>query len=380
MKKKSIVFIFGTRPEAIKLVPIIIKLRRLKLYDVSVCVTAQHRTMLDQVLSVFNIKVDIDLNLMKTVSSLADLTCSVLKNLTPELSILKPDLAIVHGDTTTTMASSLACFYNKIPVAHVEAGLRTGNIYAPWPEEINRKLAGCIAVLHFAPTVEAQKNLLSENIKESSVFVTGNTVIDTLFLAKNVINGDKKLFNKLSTQFSFINKNKTLILVTAHRRESFGNGIKSICDALVKISKSFNNIQIVFPVHYNPAVRNPVYKLLEHNDSINLIEPLEYISFVYLMSLSHIILTDSGGIQEEAPSLSKPVLVMRDTTERPDAIKNGTSMLVGTDPDKIYHSVTQLLTDHDHYDKMSLTKNPFGDGKASKRIIDQIKVYLSSNS
>jgi UDP-N-acetylglucosamine 2-epimerase (non-hydrolysing) len=368
---KKILLIFGTRPEAIKMAPLVLELQSRTEIEVEVCVTAQHREMLDQVLDLFELKPDYDLDLMQPGQDLYDITTKALLGLKGVLETSKPDLVLVHGDTTTTFASSLAAFYQRIPVGHVEAGLRTGNIYSPWPEEINRKLTGSLAQFHFAPTSKAQKNLLLENIDAANVHVTGNTVIDALVQVEKRIATDKELNKKLLAQFDFLDPNKKLILVTGHRRESFGDGFENICQALRTLAQQ-PDVQVLYPMHLNPNVREPVNRILHDVDNVFLIEPQEYLPFVYLMSRAYIILTDSGGVQEEAPSLGKPVLVMRDTTERPEAIDAGTVKLVGTDYDCIVNESMALLTDKQAYEKMSFAHNPYGDGKACQRIADII--------
>ena len=332
----NILFVFGTRPEAIKMSPIINYFKTIPDIRSYVCVTAQHRQMLDQVLNLFEIQPDFDLNIMQTQQDLTDVSCAVLQGLRGILKTLKPDRVLVHGDTTTTLASSLAAYYQQIPVAHIEAGLRTYDIYSPWPEEVNRKVTSCIADLHFAPTEQAKQNLIKENIPKGNIIVTGNTVIDALLSVVKKLNNDKTLNQYYEEKFSFLNKNKKVILVTGHRRESFGDGFERICQALAMLAER-SDVQIVYPVHLNPNVQKPVKKLLSHFNNVFLLEPLDYLPFVYLMTQSYLILTDSGGIQEEAPSLGKPVLVMRETTERPEAVAAGTVQLVGTDVKKNYY-------------------------------------------
>lgn len=341
--------------------------------DSRVCVTAQHREMLDQVLELFQIKPEYDLNLMKPGQTLTDITASILLNLKPILQEFRPDYVLVHGDTATTFATTLAAFYEQIPVGHVEAGLRTGNLYSPWPEEANRKLTGVLATIHFAPTPTAQNNLLEEKVSNSAIHVTGNTVIDALLSVHERLKNDAKLCESVAADIPYKVKDRKIILVTGHRRESFGGGFERICEALSQIAQRYSDIDIVYPVHLNPNVREPVNRLLSGLDNVYLIQPQEYLPFVYLMSRAHIILTDSGGIQEEAPSLGKPVLVMRDTTERPEAVAAGTVKLVGTDVNAIVGSITQLLEDADTYTRMSTAHNPYGDGMASTRIIAALK-------
>jgi len=379
---KKILTVFGTRPEAIKMAPLVKELEKEKVFESKVCVTAQHREMLDQVLEIFDIKPDYDLNIMKPNQDLYDITSNILLGIKKVLDDFKPDLVLVHGDTTTTFATTLASFYKKIAVGHIEAGLRTGNIYSPWPEEANRKLTGVLAKYHFAPTNTAKENLLKEGIKEENIIVTGNTVIDALFLALEKIKQDKnleqeiinKINSKISTHYSLLTTN--YILITGHRRENFGEGFINICEAIKELAIKYPDFNFVYPVHLNPNVRKPVNEILSDLDNVFLIEPLDYLPFVYLMSKSYLILTDSGGIQEEAPSLGKPVLVMRDTTERPEALEAGTVKLVGTDKEKIIKEVSKLIEEKDEYDKMSTSINPYGDGIASKRIVEFLKETL----
>lgn len=368
----KILTVFGTRPEAIKMAPLVHALAADKRFESKVCVTAQHREMLDQVLSLFEITPDYDLNLMKMGQTLNDVTARVLLELKPILQEFKPDMVLVHGDTTTTFAASLAAYYEHIAVGHVEAGLRTGNIYSPWPEEANRKLTGALATYHFAPTETSKANLLREGYNEKSICVTGNTVIDALLMAKDKIDNEQALSYRLAAQFPFLDESKKLILVTGHRRESFGKGFERICEALAITAKVNPEVQIVYPMHLNPNVREPVNRILGGVHNINLIEPLEYLPFIYLMMRSNIILTDSGGIQEEAPSLGKPVLVMRDTTERPEAVIAGTVKLVGTDVERIVSGINELLIDQDAYKTMSVAHNPYGDGYACNKILNYL--------
>jgi len=363
----KVLSVFGTRPEAIKIAPVISALANLTHVDSRVCVTAQHRQMLDQVLELFEIKPDYDLNIMKPGQDLTDITSNILLALRPILKEFKPDLLLVHGDTTTTLASALAAYYEKITVGHVEAGLRTGNLYAPWPEEMNRSIVGRITQLHFAPTASAQENLLKEGVDPSKIFVTGNTVIDALLETVNKIEHNSKLNSELKERFNFIDPNKKLITVTGHRRENFGDGFERICQAL-KVLSERPDVQIVYPVHLNPSVQEPVKRILANSKNVHLIEPLDYLPFVYLMSQSYLIITDSGGVQEEAPSLGKPVLVMRDTTERPEAVTAGTVKLVGTDKQKIIDEANNLLDNETAYNAMARAMNPYGDGKAAQRI------------
>ncbi len=368
---KKILIVFGTRPEAIKMAPVVKVLQASNAFDVRVCVTAQHRQMLDQVLELFGIVPEYDLNIMQPGQDLTDITCRVLTELREVLKAFRPDKVLVHGDTTTAFAASLAAYYQQIPVGHVEAGLRTGNIYSPWPEEINRKLAGTITDLHFAPTPLAAENLKRENVPSAQIVVTGNTVIDALLEVIRRIQADQALTDKLATQFNFLNPQKKLLLVTGHRRESFGGGFERICQALAQLAGR-DDLEIVYPVHLNPNVREPINRLLGACNNIHLIEPQDYLPFVYLMNRAYLILTDSGGIQEEAPSLGKPVLVMRDTTERPEAVQAGTVKLVGTDSEKIVREASELLDDRQAYEVMGFAHNPYGDGQAAIRIVEAL--------
>ncbi|HDY8072239.1 TPA: UDP-N-acetylglucosamine 2-epimerase (non-hydrolyzing) [Vibrio vulnificus] len=372
MSKKKVLTVFGTRPEAIKMAPLVHALAADERFEAKCCVTAQHREMLDQVLELFEITPDYDLNLMKAGQTLNEVTARILLELKPVLQEFKPDVVLVHGDTATTFAASLAAYYEQIAVGHVEAGLRTGNIYSPWPEEANRKLTGALTKYHFAPTETSQQNLLQENYSEENIFVTGNTVIDALLMVKEKIEQDADLKATLAAQFPYLDENKKLILVTGHRRESFGGGFERICEALAKTAKQHPEVQILYPMHLNPNVREPVNRILGNVENVLLIEPQQYLPFIYLMDRAHIILTDSGGIQEEAPSLGKPVLVMRDTTERPEAVAAGTVKLVGTDVEKIVSNLNTLLTDSEAYQAMSFAHNPYGDGKACQRILDSL--------
>lgn len=365
----KVLTVFGTRPEAIKMAPVVLTLTKTEGIEAKVCVTAQHRQMLDQVLDLFKIKPDFDLDLMKPGQDLTDITSNVLIGMRTVFKQWRPDWVLVHGDTTTTLATSLAAYYEKIAVGHVEAGLRTGNIYSPWPEEMNRRIAGVISSVHFSPTETARANLLREGVNERSVIITGNTVIDALLDVVQRVRTDAVLISDMEQRFAFLNKSKKLILVTGHRRENFGDGFLNICAALADISKR-DDVQIIYPVHLNPNVQEPVNRLLGSNPNIHLIEPQDYLPFVYLMDQAYLILTDSGGIQEEAPSLGKPVLVMRDTTERPEAVNTGTVKLVGTDRQKIISETVRLLNDSSEYQRMSQAHNPYGDGKAASRIVN----------
>nr|WP_321278087.1 UDP-N-acetylglucosamine 2-epimerase (non-hydrolyzing) [uncultured Vibrio sp.] len=372
MSKKKVLVVFGTRPEAIKMAPLVHALAKDKRFEAKCCVTAQHREMLDQVLDLFDITPEYDLNLMKAGQTLNDITARIINELKFVLQSFKPEVVLVHGDTATTFAASLAAYYEQIEVGHVEAGLRTGNIYSPWPEEANRRLTSVLTKYHFAPTEKSKDNLISENFTADDIYVTGNTVIDALLMVKEKIDLDYDLNKTLAEQFPFLDVNKKLILVTGHRRESFGVGFEQICEALAKIAKTHPDAQILYPVHMNPNVREPVNRKLSNIDNIHLIEPQQYLPFVYLMSRAYIILTDSGGIQEEAPSLGKPVLVMRDTTERPEALEAGTVKLVGTNPDIIVKQLNILLTNEVAYRTMSFAHNPYGDGKSCEKILDAL--------
>jgi UDP-N-acetylglucosamine 2-epimerase (non-hydrolysing) len=372
MTKKRILSVFGTRPEAIKMAPLVYALAADNRFEAKVCVTAQHRQMLDQVLELFEITPDYDLNLMKAGQTLNEVTARVLLELKPILQGFKPDVVLVHGDTATTFAASLAAYYEQISVGHVEAGLRTGNIYSPWPEEGNRKLTGALTKYHFAPTITSQHNLLVENYAQENIVVTGNTVIDALLMVKEKIDQDVGLNATLAASFPMLDKAKKLILVTGHRRESFGGGFERICEALAITAQRYPNAQILYPMHLNPNVREPVNRILKGIDNIYLIEPQQYLPFIYLMTRAHIILTDSGGIQEEAPSLGKPVLVMRDTTERPEAVDAGTVKLVGTNVEVMTSAINKLMDDDVAYKAMSFAHNPYGDGEASLKILNAL--------
>ena len=377
---KKVLLVFGTRPEAIKMAPLVKAFEKDNNIQSKVCVTAQHREMLDQVLEMFDITPDYDLNLMKPGQDLYDITANVLLGLKDVLRDFKPDVVLVHGDTTTTSASSLAAFYEKVKVGHVEAGLRTSDIYSPWPEEANRQITGVLANYHFAPTSTSSNNLLKENKDPKNIIVTGNTVIDALFLALEKINNNSELENKITQDIeskfpnsTFKIQNSKFILVTGHRRENHGQGFINICEALKEIAITNPDIDIVYPVHLNPNVQKPVKEILSNISNVHLIEPLQYEQFIYLMDKSYFIITDSGGVQEEAPSLGKPVLVMRDTTERPEAVEAGTVKLVGTDKKTIIKEAQKLLDDQNEYNTMAKAHNPYGDGKACERIVEFIK-------
>ncbi len=372
--EKTISVIFGTRPEAIKLAPVILGLKNESLFTVNVCVTAQHRQMLDQVLDIFNIVPDVDLNIMKPNQSLSELTANAIGGIEEYLKKLKPDLVLVQGDTTTVFAASLVSFYHKIPVGHVEAGLRTKNKYSPFPEEINRILTTHVADIHFAPTDLSKENLIKEGIAPQKVFVTGNTVIDALLLAKEAVEKNPPVISDLPSHV--LAPNNPCVLITGHRRENFGAGFESICTAIAELASEFSSYNFIYPVHLNPNVQEPVFRILGNRPNIFLIEPLSYLPFVSLMLRSVLILTDSGGIQEEAPTFGIPVLVMRDTTERPEGVTAGTVKLVGTSKEMIVAVAKELLTDKTAYNKMAATANPYGDGKAAIRIIEHLSRYF----
>ncbi|MCD4721463.1 MAG: UDP-N-acetylglucosamine 2-epimerase (non-hydrolyzing) [Desulfobacula sp.] len=381
---KKILLVFGTRPEAIKMAPLVKQLKcNPSIFELRVCVTAQHREILDQILKIFDINPDYDLDIMTRYQDLYDITTAVLQGLKSVINDFTPDLLLVHGDTTTTLAASLAAFYQQIDVGHVEAGLRTNNIYAPYPEEINRQCTTKIAKYHFAPTLLNKKNLMRENVIEENIIVTGNTVIDALMMAVNKIKSDKVLEKRIKRQIEDmgypiknLDNDRRLILVTGHRRENFGTGFLNICEALREIASRHPEIDIVYPVHLNPNVRKPVNKILSNISNVYCIEPLGYEIFVYLMSRSYFILTDSGGIQEEAPSLGKPTLVMRKETERPEAVEAGTVILVGTDKEKIFQHMEILINNKEKYQEMATCYNPYGDGRATTRIVDFLKSHL----
>lgn len=382
---KKIMLVFGTRPEAIKMAPLVKKFQEYpEQFETIVCVTGQHREMLDQVLTIFDIKPDYDLNIMKQGQDLYDVTARVLTGMRDVLKEAQPDVVLVHGDTTTSTAAALASFYQQIPVGHVEAGLRTHNIYSPWPEEMNRQITGRIATYHFAPTPLSKQNLLVEAVKESDISVTGNTVIDALYMVVDKIKNDKALDSELNAllvkagyDVNRLAGGKKLVLITGHRRENFGDGFINMCSAIKTLTEKYPEVDFVYPMHLNPNVRKPIHEVFGEDlsglSNMFFIEPLEYLSFVYLMEKSTIVLTDSGGIQEEAPGLGKPVLVMRDTTERPEALEAGTVKLVGTNYDKIVNEVSALLDNEDYYNEMSRAVNPYGDGLACERIVDTLK-------
>lgn len=375
---KTILTIFGTRPEAIKMAPVIKALENDKNLKSLVCVTAQHRQMLDQVLDLFDIKPDYDLDIMKPGQSLSEASSRMISALEPILKECKPDLVLVHGDTSTTLCGTLVAFYQQIPVGHVEAGLRTYNIYSPWPEEANRQLTSVIAKLHFSPTQKSADYLKAEYNNSNHIYVTGNTVIDALFDVKEKLENNNELSSFLKHSFTELDFNRKRVLITGHRRENFGGGFEAICQAIKELAIKYPTFEFVYPVHLNPNVKDPVHRLLSNLDNVKLIEPQDYLPFVYLMMNSYLILTDSGGIQEEAPSLGIPVLVMRKSTERPEAVDAGTVKLVGTDTDKIVSSVSELIDNQGMYKIMSQAHNPYGDGKSAKRIVKIIHQFFEN--
>lgn len=364
--------VFGTRPEAIKMAPLALLLRADPRFDCRICVTGQHREMLDQVLTIFDLKAAYDLQIMRPNQDLSDVTSAVLLGMRKVFEEFRPDVVLVHGDTATTFAASLVAYYHQVPIGHVEAGLRTHNLYSPWPEEANRKLTGVLTELHFAPTAAAAANLVREGVAEDQIYITGNTVIDALLQVVLRLENDEALQNDVAKRLPTLDPGRRLILVTGHRRESFGGGFERICVALSRIAAANADVDIVYPVHLNPQVQEPVNRLLADIPNIHLIEPQEYLPFVHLMNRAHLVVTDSGGVQEEAPSLGKPVLVMRDTTERPEAVEAGTVKLVGTDAELIEREVVRLLSDADEYARMSFAHNPYGDGAASQRIVQTL--------
>ena len=385
---KNMMLVFGTRPEAIKMSPLVKEFQKYpEKFETIVCVTGQHREMLDQVLRIFDIQPDYDLNIMKQGQDLYDVTARVLTGMRDVLKETRPDIVLVHGDTTTSTAAALAAFYQQIPVGHIEAGLRTHNIYSPWPEEVNRQITGRIATYHFAPTSLSKDNLLQEGISGEQIIVTGNTVIDALYMVVEKIKNDgilscelEKVLKASGYDISRLSDGRKLVLITGHRRENFGDGFISMCKAIKSLSEKYPEVDFVYPMHLNPNVRKPIHEVFGENLSnlknMFFIEPLEYLSFVYLMEKSTIVLTDSGGIQEEAPSLGKPVLVMRDTTERPEGVEAGTLKLAGIEEENIYNTTVELLTNEEVYAKMSAAKNPFGDGYAAERIVEAIRYYF----
>lgn len=366
---KKCLCVIGTRPEAIKMAPLVLALRADPRFEVRLCVTAQHRHMLDQVLDLYGLQPDFDLDVMTPHQDLTEVTASVLKGMRRVYDSYKAEITLVQGDTTTTLAASLSSYYHRIPIGHVEAGLRTHDLYAPWPEEANRRLTSALATVHFAPTEDARRNLIAEAVDPATIHVTGNTVIDALFKIIARLDADSDLRSHLDREFAFIPAGKRLLLVTGHRRESFGSGFERICQGLARIARLRPELEIVYPVHLNPNVQAPVRRLLSSIPNVHLIDPLNYLPFVYLMRRAYLILTDSGGVQEEAPSLGKPVLVMRETTERPEAVDAGTVKLVGTDSKMITECINDLLDNPETYERMSKARNPYGDGKATERII-----------
>lgn len=384
---KKVMLVFGTRPEAIKMCPLVKEFQKHPIeFKTIVCVTGQHREMLDQVLQIFEIQPDYDLNIMKQGQDLYDVTARVLLGMRDVLKEVQPDVVLVHGDTTTSTSAALAAFYQQIPVGHVEAGLRTHNIYSPWPEEMNRQITGRIATYHFSPTPLSKQNLLTEGVREEMITVTGNTVIDALYMVVDQIKRNKQLDIELANllkrsgyDIARLSTGKKMVLITGHRRENFGEGFISMCTAIKDLTQKYPDVDFVYPMHLNPNVRKPIHEVFGENltnlGNMFFIEPLQYLEFVYLMEKSTIVLTDSGGIQEEAPGLGKPVLVMRDTTERPEALSAGTVKLVGTDYNKIVDEVSLLLNDKDQYEKMSKAVNPYGDGKACERIVNHFIKY-----
>lgn len=369
---KKIMFVFGTRPEAIKMAPLVKTFQACPDIETQVCVTAQHRDMLDQVLNLFDITPDHDLNIMHEGQDLFSITTRILQGLKPILAAEQPDYVLVHGDTTTTFAASMAAFYSKVKIGHIEAGLRTHNLQSPWPEEANRKLTSVLTDLHFAPTESARKNLIAEGVPAERICITGNTVIDALLHIKTKIDMVSPLAASLAGRFPFLSPDRRMVLMTGHRRESFGDGFSRICRAVLQLAQQNENVDFVYPVHPNPNVKKPVFDMLGGQKNIHLIAPQDYLPFVYLMMQSHLILTDSGGIQEEAPSLGKPVLVMRDTTERPEAVESGTVKMVGTDMIRIIQNVQMLLDQEDAYLRMTRAHNPYGDGTASAQILTRL--------
>lgn len=376
---EKILLVIGTRPEAIKMAPLVKALERDIRFDVRVCVTAQHRGMLDQVLEFFEITPSYDLDVMRPGQDLVSVTTDILTRIGPVFSCFQPGIVLVHGDTTTSFVTTLAAYYHRISVGHVEAGLRTGNLYSPWPEEANRKLTGALAKIHFSPTERAKNNLRLENVAEDSIVVTGNTVIDALLMANEKLENSPSLEAGQAARFPFLRNGARMVLITGHRRENFGDGFERICAAIARLAVEFSDVEFVYPVHLNPNVLNPVGRLLADIANVHLIEPQEYLAFFWLMKRSHVILTDSGGVQEEAPSLGKPVLVMRDATERPEAVEAGTVRLVGTDTERIVKETAALLLDAAAYERMSRAHNPYGDGKASERIVKALSDSLFPN-
>ena len=380
----DILIVFGTRPEAIKMAPLVRAFNEDKEIDSAICITAQHRQMLDQVLTLFDIKPDYDLDIMEHGQDLFDVTSKILLKMRKTITDVKPKLVLVHGDTTTSMITAMACFYLSVPIAHVEAGLRTNNMLAPFPEEFNRRVTGLISQLHFAPTEKSRDNLLKEGVDPDIISVTGNTVIDALHWALSIIRNDetvkRSVKQKLDEQIPFDYESQKFILITGHRRENFGEGFLEICEAISTLADKYQEVNFVYPVHLNPNVTQPVNKILSKKKNVFLIQPLEYLAFIYLLSNCHLVLTDSGGIQEEAPSLGKPVLVMRDTTERPEAVEAGTVKLVGAQKHRIIEGVSELLDNADCYNEMSKSLNPYGDGTATPTIVTEVKRFLKKDA
>lgn len=374
----KVLLVFGTRPEAIKMAPVVLALKREHEFSVQVCVTGQHREMLDQVIKLFGITPDYDLNIMRDDQTLTGIMCSILNGIEPILENFRPDIVLVHGDTTTSFAVAMAAYFKKIKIGHIEAGLRTGNLYSPWPEEGNRKLTASITDIHFAPTADSKSNLTSEGVGEESIFVTGNTVVDALHHGLAILAEDKVFERDTVQKYEFINFSKRIILVTGHRRENIGEGIMNLCETLIEVSKNFGDVEIVFPVHMNPRVKEPIYKMMSGIKDVHLLDALNYKEFLYFMNKSYCIVTDSGGIQEEAPSLGKPVVITRDTTERPEAIKSGSAVLVGQSKEKLFKTLVTLLENKDAYQVMATANNPFGDGHASERIMKILKTLRTN--
>lgn len=375
--KIKILVVFGTRPEAIKMAPLVLALKRANQFEVRVCVTGQHREMLDQVLELFEIKPDFDLKVMTARQSLSTLTGKIINAVSDILEHeFNPDIVLVHGDTTTSFAASMAAYYHKVKIGHVEAGLRSGNLYSPWPEEANRSLIGVLADLNFCPTTLSEKNLLADGVSKEKICITGNTVIDSLKLGLEKISNNQSKLDELDSQFSFLNPTKKIVLVTGHRRENFGEGVKEICKALQTLVEKRDDVQVVYPVHLNPMIKDPVNNLLGNIENIHLIKPLDYLPFIYLMKRSYLVLTDSGGIQEEAPALGKPVLVMRELTERLEALEAGTIKMVGTSSKYIVEAIDRLMDDESSYLEIANSKNPYGDGTASIKIINHLISYF----
>ena len=370
----KVLVVFGTRPEAIKMFPLIKEIQKYKNINLKVCVTGQHREMLDQMLDIFDIEPNFDLNIMKKNKNLSDTTTKFLDGMNAIFAVWLPVWVVVHGDTTTTLSASLAAFYKKIKIAHVEAGLRTGDIYSPWPEEVNRKFTDIVSSLHFAPTKNSKSNLLKEGINEKSIIITGNTVIDALLQSIELIKDNQNLKVSIEKKFHFLDKNKKLLLVTCHRRENFDTGHKNVCQALLDLANE-ENVQIVYPVHPNPNISRETFKILDKKQNIYLIDPQEYLPFIYLMNSSYLMLTDSGGIQEEAPSLGKPVLVLRDKSERPEVVESGNAVVVGTDRNNIIKKTKELLSSETKYKLMSIKENPYGNGDAAIKIVEALLNY-----